>query len=279
MRNPRWRARKRKVAKRLFPLFAPLIFSPLAAPISSSAAKTNTKRAAKTNVVTYKIMQFDQIAYSLYNDMGLAQTGLKYEIFSKALTGYYNMKHEGKLSEKPVLTMVDFTKSSSEKILWVVNIEKKELLHHTYVSHGRNSGVEYAETFSNDSGSYMSSIGFYVTQDTYQGKHGLSLKLEGLDEGFNTNALDRCIVIHGAEYANPEIIEATGRLGRSLGCPALPMEEHEDIINQVKENTAMYIHAANDAYTSHYLDHKTAIAELVNENPVNNLPANTDASI
>lgn len=279
MRQAKWRTRKRKVAKRLFPLFAPLIFSPMASPISTSAAKKNTKSTSKATVASYKIMQFDEVAYSLYNEMELSKSGLKYEIFSKALTGYYNMKHEGKLSGKPVLTMVDFTKSSTQKRLWVVDVEKKELLHHTYVAHGRNSGLEYAENFSNDDKSYMSSIGFYVTQNTYQGKHGLSLRLNGLDEGFNTNALDRCIVIHGAEYANPDIIEKAGRLGRSLGCPALPMEEHQEIINTVKENTAMYIHAANDAYTSHYLDHATAMAEIVHENSKLNLPPNTDISI
>lgn len=175
--------------------------------------------------------------------------------------------------------MVDFTKSSTQKRLWVVDIEKKELLHNTYVAHGRNSGEEFAENFSNDTKSYMSSIGFYVTQETYKGKHGLSLKLDGLDEGFNTNALDRCIVIHGAEYASPDVIAKAGRLGRSLGCPALPMEEHEDIINTVMGKTAMYIHAANDSYTSHYLDHATAMAEMIQENPNNQLPLNTDASI
>ncbi|NDK55332.1 murein L,D-transpeptidase catalytic domain family protein [Pontibacter sp. BT213] len=225
-------------------------------------------------------MQFDEVAYNLYNEMGLGQTGLKYEIFSKALTGYYNMKHEGRLSDKPVLTMVDFTRSSKQKRLWVVDIEKKEMLHHTYVAHGRNSGEEFAENFSNDDKSYMSSIGFYVTQATYQGKHGLSLKLEGLDEGFNTNALDRCVVIHGAEYASPAFIKQSGRLGRSLGCPALPMEEHEDIIKTVMGSTAMYIHANKDTYTSHYLDHTTAMAELINDNPNNTkLPPSTDVSI
>jgi len=275
----KWRTRKCKVAKRLFPLFAPLILSPMASPVSSNAARKNTKNTVKTTVSNYKIVQFDEVAYSLYNEIGLSQTGLKYEVFSKALTGYYNMRHEGKLSNKPILTIVDFTKSSTKKRLWVVDLEKKEILHHTYVAHGRNSGVEFAENFSNDNKSYMSSIGFYVTQNTYSGKHGLSLKLEGLDEGFNTNALDRCIVMHGAEYANPEVIASAGRLGRSLGCPALPMEEHEDIIKTVKGNTAMYVHAASDSYTSHYLDHTTAMAELIYENPNNNLPFSTDASI
>ena len=211
-------------------------------------------------------MKFNQVAYNLYSNMELQETGLRFEVFEKALTGYYNLKHDDKLSEKPVLTIVDFTKSSNQKRLWVVDLDKKELLFNTYVSHGRNSGEEYAEHFSNQNESYMSSIGFYVTEGTYTGKHGLSLKLNGLDEGFNTNAMDRCIVMHGAEYATEDFIKQAGRLGRSLGCPAIPMEEHEDVINAVVGGTAMYVHAAHDAYTSQYLDHVSAMAELLQEN-------------
>ncbi|MBB6611738.1 murein L,D-transpeptidase catalytic domain family protein [Pontibacter sp. Tf4] len=259
-------------------MFAPFILTPVASSLSPGTAKANTKTSSKTNVSGYKIMQFDQVAFNLYNEMKLAQKGLKYEIFRKALTGYFNMKHDGLLSEKPVLTMVDFTKSSSKKRLWVVDVENKKLLHHTYVAHGRNSGVEFAENFSNEDKSYMSSIGFYVTQGIYHGKHGLSLRLDGVDEGFNTNALDRCIVIHGAEYASPDIIAQTGRLGRSLGCPALPMQEHKDIINTVKDKTAMYIHAADASYTSDYLDHATAMAELIQESS-EKVPVSTDTSI
>jgi hypothetical protein len=211
-------------------------------------------------------MRFDQVSYNLYSTMGLQETGLKFEVFDKALTGYYNMKHRGEVSEKPVLTIVDFTKSSNEKRLWVVDLDTKKMLFNTFVSHGRNSGEEFAEHFSNKEESYMSSIGFYVTEDTYYGKHGLSLKLEGKDREFNSNAKDRLIVMHGAEYATEDFIEQAGRLGRSLGCPAIPMEEHKEIIGAVKGGTALYIHAAYDAYTSQYLDHLTAMSELINEN-------------
>lgn len=198
--------------------------------------------------------------------MGLQETGMRMDVFEKALTGYYNMKHRGDVTDKAILTIVDFSKSSNEKRLWVVDLDKKELLFNTYVSHGRNSGEEFAEHFSNKKDSYMSSLGFYVTEGTYQGKHGLSLKLEGLDQGFNTNAKDRYIVMHGAEYATEEFIEQAGRLGRSLGCPAIPMEEHEDIIKAIVGGTALYIHAEHETYTSQYLDHATAMAELVKEN-------------
>ncbi|WP_299823276.1 murein L,D-transpeptidase catalytic domain family protein [uncultured Pontibacter sp.] len=258
---------RRRLAKGVLPLFAPLVLAPIVTPVgASSSTPTNDVKRIKNRISNLKVMKFNQVAYSLYNQMALQQTGLRFEVFDKALTGYYNMKHKQEVSDKPVLTIVDFTKSSNEKRLWVVDLEKKEVLFNTYVSHGRNSGDEYAENFSNQEKSFMSSIGFYVTENTYYGKHGLSLKLEGLDKEFNNNAKDRCIVMHGAEYATEEFIAQAGRLGRSLGCPAIPMDEHEDIIKTVVGGTALYIHAAHDAYTSQYLDHVTAMAELVNEN-------------
>jgi len=265
MKKQRWKSRKKRVAKRLLPLFAPLILSPVATPLGTSTAKSSNPKNIKDRIANLKVVQFEQVAHSLYDQMQLQQQGLRFEVFDKALTGYYNLKREGRLSEKPILTIVDFTKSSTQKRLWVLDLEKQQVLHNSYVAHGRNSGEEYAESFSNDNKSYMSSIGFYVTQDTYQGKHGLSLKLDGLDEAYNTNALDRCIVMHGAEYASEAFINQTGRLGRSLGCPALPMEEHEDIISTVMGKTTLYIHAANDAYTSQYLDHANAMAEMLQE--------------
>ena len=275
MRRPRWRYAKRKLAKSLLPLFAPLVLTPFATPVNVGAAKPKPDmRKIRDRVTGYKLMKFNQVAFNLYSYMNLQETGLRFEVFDKALAGYYNMKRKGQVSDKPVITIIDFTKSSNEKRLWVVDIEKKEILFNTYVSHGRNSGQEYAENFSNDNESYMSSIGFYVTDNTYYGKHGLSLRLEGLDEGFNTNARDRCIVMHGAEYATEGFIEQAGRLGRSLGCPAIPMEQHDEIINAVKGGTAIYAHAASDAYTSQYLDHVSAMAELVNERSKEIAPLN-----
>ncbi|WP_377522553.1 murein L,D-transpeptidase catalytic domain family protein [Pontibacter rugosus] len=275
MRKPRWRYMRKKLSRGLLPLFAPLVLTPLATPVNtgSSMPLPNADQLQK-RITNLKLLKFNQVSYNLYAHMKLQDEGLRFEVFDKALTGYYNMKRNGEVADKPYITIVDFTKSSNTKRLWVVDVEKKELLFNTYVSHGRNSGQEFAESFSNDNESFMSSIGFYVTENTYYGKHGLSLKLEGLDKGFNTNAKDRCIVMHGAEYATEEFIEQAGRLGRSLGCPAIPMEEHEDIIKVVQGGTAMYVHAAYDQYTSQYLDHMTAMAELVNENKKDLPPLN-----
>lgn len=267
MRKPRWRYIRRKLSRKLLPLFAPLVLTPMATPVNIGAAMPNSDPAAlKRKMANIKLMRFNQVSYNLYSNMGLQEAGLRFEVFNKALTGYYNMRHNNEVSGKPYITIVDFTKSSNEKRLWVVDVEKKELLFNTYVSHGRNSGNEFANDFSNENKSFMSSIGFYVTESTYFGKHGLSLTLNGLDDGFNTNAKERYIVMHGAEYATEAFIEQAGRLGRSLGCPAIPLGEHEDIIDTVKGGTAMYIHAADDQYTSNYLDHVKAMTELVSEN-------------
>lgn len=258
---------RRRLSRKMLPLFAPLILTPLATPVNQGTAMPHPDAATlKRKMTNIRLMHFNQVAYNLYSTMGLQEAGMRFEVFNKALTGFYNMRHNKEVSDKPYITIVDFTKSSNEKRLWVIDVEKKELLYNTYVSHGRNSGQEFATEFSNENKSFMSSIGFYVTEDIYYGKHGLSLRLNGMDEGYNTNARERCIVMHGAEYASEAFIEQAGRLGRSLGCPAIPMEDHEAIIGAVKGGTTMYIHAANDAYTSQYLDHVSAMTELVHEN-------------
>ena len=258
------------MAKKLLPLFAPLILSPVATPATGKYVSADKKFRDKIGAV--KIMRFEQVSFDLYNQMNLSASDLRYEVFNKALMGYYGMKHEGKLSDKGIMTIVDFTKPSDKKRLWVLDLQNKEVLYNTYVAHGRNSGEVMAENFSNEHKSNMSSIGFYVTEGIYYGKHGKSLKLNGVDDNFNTNALDRCIVMHGAEYATEDFIEQYGRLGRSLGCPALPMGEHEGIIDTVKGNTALYIHASDDAYTSQYLDHANAMAGFVEEEQPSPLP-------
>ncbi len=126
-------------------------------------------------------------------------------------------------------------------------MEKKQLLYSSVVSHGRNSGENYATSFSNQNGSYKSSLGFYLTENTYQGGNGYSLILNGLEKGINDKAKERSIVVHGASYANPTVA-ASGRLGRSLGCPALPTKLAKPIINTIKDGSVMFIYANNSSY-------------------------------
>lgn len=126
--------------------------------------------------------------------------------------------------------------------MWIIDLASKNVLFNDYVAHGRNSGENEAVSFSNLNGSYMSSIGFFLTAETYLGKHGLSLRLEGMDDEYNSNARNRAIVMHGADYVGADFIKQHGRLGRSLGCPSVSKEIHEDVIETIKEGTTLFIY-------------------------------------
>lgn len=195
-----------------------------------------------------------------YSGAGLQRAGLKFEVFKNAMIGYYNLQKAQALSPaKPILSVIDFTKSSKDKRLWIIDLKSKKVLYNSHVAHGRNTGDEFARKFSNAPNSYMSSAGFYVARETYFGKHGLSLRIDGMDPGFNTNARARAVVIHGANYVSEAFIKQTGRLGRSLGCPALPVELTKDIITTIAGNTALYIHTALADYRSNHLNPATAM--------------------
>lgn len=157
--------------------------------------------------------------------------------FSEA---YLNYKKYGE--EQNMFTLIDFTKPSVEKRLCVVNLKDRKVLFRSHVAHGRNSGENYAVSFSNEPGSYKSSLGWFRTGSTYQGKNGYSLLLDGLERGINDKAKERAIVIHGAKYADPAVLKKQARLGRSLGCPALPTAVSKEIIDTIKNGTLVYIY-------------------------------------
>lgn len=164
-----------------------------------------------------------------------------------ALQGYEKLENELK---KPILSVIDFSLPSTEKRLWIIDVAKQDILLHTVVSHGRNSGMLMAEKFSNIPESNQSSLGFYKTGETYQGKHGYSLRLDGLEKGINDQARNRAIVIHGADYAREEVAKMSGRLGRSLGCPAVPTELSREVIDLMKEGSLLFIYAPDQTYLS-----------------------------
>ena len=141
------------------------------------------------------------------------------------MVGYYNIRPAaGRNTSPPVLTLLDFSWSSQQKRLWVIDVERAKVLSHTLVVHGKASGADVPMVFSNKGGSEMSGLGFYRTAPTtYTGKHDMSLKLLGLDPGFNTNTESRAVVIHGAVCVCKDFVRAHGRLGRSQGCPTLPI--------------------------------------------------------
>lgn len=202
----------------------------------------------------------------IYVSAHLDDTGLSRFVFEKALTGYYNLQHSGKLSkDKSVLTIADFDQQSTQKRLWIIDLDKKALLLNTWVAHGNGSGSNEATHFSNISNSYQSSLGFYVTGDVYIGKHGRSLRLDGMDKQFNSNARSRAIVVHGADYVSQGTINALGRLGRSQGCPAVAQQYANTVINATAGKTVLFIHKSDPAYTSIYLDHNSAAIFAINK--------------
>lgn len=179
----------------------------------------------------------------LYHRMNLTSV-LKYKAFEQAMQGYHRLKPK----HDQILTVIDFTLPSTDKRMVVLDVKNENVLYHTIVSHGRNSGDKYARSFSNRHGSYQSSLGFYETAQTYQGGNGYSLVLHGLEKGINDQAKARAVVIHGADYCSESFIRSTGRLGRSYGCPALPQHLARPIINTIKNGTLLYIYADNPQY-------------------------------
>jgi hypothetical protein len=195
---------------------------------------------------------------NLYNAVHLKEAGLSFPVFEKALTGFYNLKKSGQLSSKQILTIADFDQLSTKKRLYIIDLNKKEIILNTWVAHGQNSGNDEATNFSNKNESNTSSLGFYVTGEVYRGVHGRSLKLDGMDLGFNNNARSRSIVVHGAPYVSAGTINALGRLGRSQGCPAVAPEVSDLVINTIGEKTVLFINKSTQTYTSRYLDENLA---------------------
>ncbi|MDO7844975.1 murein L,D-transpeptidase catalytic domain family protein [Hymenobacter sp. M29] len=257
--------RRQRLARRVLPFLASLFLAtPMAGPVTKSMAGNSRSEMQNIKLAFSPQAQFDQTLRATYTALGAEQEGLRFETFAKAMTGYLNLRQAGKLAEdKQTLTVVDFDLPSTEKRLWVLDLAKNEILFHTLVAHGHNSGENEATNFSNTDQSNMSSLGFYATGSEYEGKHGHSLRLQGLDEGFNTNAAARSVVMHGADYVSEDFIKQNGRLGRSLGCPALPMDQYAQIIDAVNGGTCLFLNKSDAGYSSQYLNQDVAIAALV----------------
>ena len=178
---------------------------------------------------------------SLYKSLQLKDK-MNYDVFKHAIKG--SSKIKGKSFQ--FLTVIDFTKPSTEPRFSVIDLKEKKLLYYTYVSHGKNSGKVLATKFSNAPNSFQSSLGFFITDTKpYVGNYGYSLRLKGLENRFNSNAYDRAIVIHGADYASKKYIDQMGFLGRTLGCPAIPSELSKEVIDLLSDNSIVFI-AGND---------------------------------
>ena len=184
---------------------------------------------------------------------------LSFDVFASAYKGYLNLKYAGLLNTaKEIISVCDFNLPSTQKRLWIIDVVSGKVLFNTFVAHGMGSGDEYAQSFSNDENSHQSSLGFYVTGNTYNGEHGLSLRLNGMDNGFNDAALNRGIVVHGAGYVSERFIAGNSKLGRSWGCPAIPDKLKQAIIKVIQGGTCLFIAHADNNYsrTAYWLNKK-----------------------
>ena len=192
----------------------------------------------------------------LYNQLNLSEYGLSNEVFQLALNGHHKLEVQGKLENPNILTIVDFSQTSKNKRLYVIDCHEQKLLFNTLVAHGRNTGDEYAKHFSNENGTHKSSLGFYVTKNHITGSTvGYSLLLEGIEKGFNDNAEKRQIIMHGATYATEDFIKKNGRLGRSFGCPSLPPELIQPVVETIENGSCLFIYYPDPTYlrTSSFL--------------------------
>lgn len=217
--------------------FLPLFFIVLLTSFTNLPSKKNPE---KISVKTETTAVLENV--SIYNQLDANSYVLpSFDCFNLALDGFHLLKAKG-LVQKNILTLVDFSLSSNKKRLWVIDLDKKIILFQTLVAHGRNTGEEFAKQFSNQAESFQSSVGFYATGEIYDGKHGMSLKLDGLEKGLNDKARERAVVVHGADYVSESFIKQNKRLGRSLGCPALPVEMNAKIINVIKNKSCLFIY-------------------------------------
>ncbi|GGG29940.1 hypothetical protein GCM10011378_03210 [Hymenobacter glacieicola] len=179
--------------------------------------------------------------HTLHARLGPAAQELRLEVLERACVGYLNLRQKGVVHRAGVLTVADMDLPSSKQRLWVLDLTAGRVLHLSHVAHGRGSGRLRARRFSNVMKSACTALGFYRTQDTYQGRHGLSRRLRGLDTNQNDNALRRYVVLHAADYVSREYVAQNGQVGYSRGCPALPPDQYRAIIHTVGEGSCLYL--------------------------------------
>jgi hypothetical protein len=206
--------------------------------------------------MTVTRQNFEDHVRQLYQRIALDSLQLNYEVFRLGMVGYYSLENEGALNDTGLLTIIDFSRPSTEKRFYTIDLKNHEVRYHTYVAHGRNTGQNMATAFSNIPHSNQSSLGFYVTAETYVGSKGYSMRLDGKEKSFNDKIRSRAVVMHAADYVTESWIKRYGRLGRSQGCPALPPQISREVINTIKNKTAIFTYFPDDTYlnASRYLN-------------------------
>jgi hypothetical protein len=214
-------------------------------------AYRSTHYKTKASILAAKKAEMRMVvatANAIYLDMDLEDSGLSHKAFEAAWIGYYKLKKKGLLKKTNILSICDFSQSSSNQRMYVIDVRNRRVLYRTYVAHGINSGEEFATSFSNKMESCKSSLGFFVTSGVYTGVNGISLRIDGVDKGFNDNARKRAIVIHGANYVSQRVLHKYGVMGTTFGCPAIPEEMTTQIIPVVKNGSCFFIYYPSKKY-------------------------------
>jgi hypothetical protein len=191
---------------------------------------------------------FSKVSHQIYSSIDFGTDTLNQSVFNNALKGYCYLKSTDQLENDTFLTVVDFSKSSNTKRLWVIDMTSKTVIVNDLVAHGKYSGNEFPKYFSNTAQSRKSSLGFYVTGDIYNGKHRLSLKLRGKERYFNSNAFARGIVFHGADYVSQKYVTSNKRIGRSFGCPAVPQSVNRKLVNTIEGGSCVFLYFPSVRY-------------------------------
>ena len=224
---------------------------------SAFQAKEEVKNSPKlddvedgSRLVTLHSDEFKAFSSRIYRQLEypIGYDTLKEDVLNHALRGYMYLKHTQALTSSKYLTVIDFSQYCNNRRLWIIDMDSKKVVFNEWVAHGAKSGDLYAKYFSNKHSSNKSSLGFYTTGGLYNGSNNLSLKLNGLEKNFNSNAFARGIVIHGANYVDETIVNRKERIGRSFGCPAVSQEINEVLVNTIKGGNCLFIWHPTTSY-------------------------------
>jgi hypothetical protein len=234
----------------IFILHIPFVFAKNKPEVTARPVVAAIETLAPNEMAAVVPIKSANAAGAMYDSLRLNIMGLSKQAFQYAMQGFDYLVKAGKITNDKIISIADFSLPSTKKRLFIIDLAKNKILFNTYVAHGMNSGKEYASQFSNRPESNQSSPGFYETMNTYNGKNGYSLHLQGLERGINDNADSRAIVMHGAPYVSESMIQSQGYLGRSWGCPAVPENLHKPIINKIKNGSCLFIYSPDKSYLS-----------------------------
>ena len=212
--------------------------------VTNSITKTVGSNSKETEEAFISLNQYTLALFNEINDQHLSL-----EVFEIAVKGYSELSLKNKLKNKKFLTIVDMSLSANTERMFIIDMEKRILVEKKLVAHGMKTGNEFASNFSNEQSSHKSSLGFFITGEIYNGRHDLSMKLDG-QEYSNNNARSRGVVVHSADYVSCEYIKSNGRLGRSFGCPAIDKEGYEETINKLQGGSCYFIYYPSRSYLS-----------------------------